>query len=130
MFSISLVISDEIGDCLKSQCSGLKGSVQNGDADVSLFFMGLDNFDPIIDNRLSISKINSDSYTTLASIVDDTKSRNMDIIETLTNIDVQVLILYILFGWSLFRWFSNISESNLWLTWRHLILQCHERTQS
>ena len=128
--SASFVIAEKFGDCLEYQCSGLKGIVQKGEADASLFFIHLHNLGPIIDNRLSISKINSDSYTTLSSIVGDTKSRNMDIIESLTIIDVEVLILQILFGWLLFCCFSNISESNAWLTWRHLILQCHQPIRS
>ena len=130
VLSISFVVADEFGNCLKPQCSGLKGLVQHGDADASLFYISLDNLDPIIDNRLSISKISSDNYISLTSIVGDLKSRNMDIIETLTIIDVEVLILYILVGWFLFWWFSNISDSNLWLTWRHIIGQCHEPNQS
>ena len=120
------MIANEYGNCHEYQCTGMRGFIQNGGADCTLAVQVLDQLEPIIDNRLSISSVNSDSWFTLASIVPEIESRNLDLIETLNIIDFDVIVVYIVIGLILFKMATLTVWSSTWLTMRHMIKQEHQ----
>ena len=97
--------------------------IQNGDADSSIDAQYIGQLEPIVDNRLSISTIVRQSYSSLASIIGETDSRNLDLIETIKIIDFEVVLIYILLGLIIFSLSTFKMMTSLWLILRSIVRQ-------
>ena len=118
-------MSEKHGDCIEFNCTGLHGLIQHGFADSSVAVIGVDHLEPVIDHRLSVTSIVNDDFAVLASHVDQLPSRNVDLIEMINTIDIDVLIVYLVFGWIMFRMVKKVEKSSLWLILRHLLKEGH-----